>query len=255
MLSAELPVDIRFEIRLNAAYPDWTRRAYDQIYSEDGIRHLDSFYRWVLRLLHPVPGRTLLDVACGEGVLARFAHQDYGLQTYNTDLSLAAGRIALAEGNGDFAVASGESLPFADASFDYVTCIGSLEHFLDMRAGIVEMARVLRPTGTACILVPNTYSIIGNVYTALKTGMSTVDLQPLQRYAARAEWAMLFEAYGLKIMHTFKYEREPPDSLADCGWYLHHPRALVRLALTPFIPINLANSIVYLCQPSAGENT
>lgn len=251
MLTAELPVDIRFEIRLNADHPDWTRRAYDQIYSEDGIRQIDSFYRWLLRLIWPLPGRRLLDVACGEGMLPHFARQLYGVEAYGIDLSLAATRIAADQGSGAFTVAGGEHLPFADASFDYVTCIGSLEHFLDMRAGITEMARVLRPDGTACILLPNTYSIIGNVYAALKTGMSTVDSQPLQRYAARAEWAMLLEAYGLAVVRTVKYEREPPDSLADCWWYLRHPRALIRLALTPFIPLNLASCFVYLCRPAA----
>jgi hypothetical protein len=83
--------------------------------------------------------------------------------------------------------------------------------------------------------------------------MSTVDLQPLQRYAARTEWAMLLEECGLKIMRTIKYEREPPDSLVDCWWYIRHPRALVKLALTPCIPLNLANCFVFLCRPAAEE--
>ena len=45
------------------------------------------------------------------------------------------------------------------------------------------------------------------------------------------EWAMLLEACGLQVVRTIKYEREPPDSLADCWWYTRHPRALVKLAL------------------------
>ena len=254
MTFGQLPVDIRFEIRLNATDASWTREAYDRIYTGEGIRQLDSFYRWILRLLRPVAGRKLLDIACGEGVLPRFARELYGLEAYGTDLSIAALRIADREGAGPVAVTGGESLPFADASFDYVTCIGSLEHFLDVPASIAEMARVLRPDGTACILVPNTYSILGNVYKALKTGMSTVDRQPLQRYAARAEWAMLLEAYGLQVFHTVKYERERPDSLADCWWYACHPRALIKLALTPCIPLNWANHFAYLCRPAQGKH-
>jgi ubiquinone/menaquinone biosynthesis C-methylase UbiE len=248
------PIDVRFEIRLNAEGVGWTRRVYDQIYSGEGIRQLDSFYRWLLELLQPQAGCRLLDIATGEGVLPRMGAQRYGLETYGSDLSLNALQIARDEGQRALCVASGESIPFADASFDYVTCIGSLEHFLNMRAGVREMVRVLRPHGTACILVPNTYSIIGNVYKALKTGMSTIDPQPLQRYAARGEWAMLLEECGMRIVNTLKYERETPYSLADWWWYLRHPRALVRLALTPFIPLNWASCFVYLCQPAKEAN-
>ena len=142
-----------------------------------------------------------------------------------------------------------QSLPFANHTFDYVTCIGSLEHFLDMRASIQEMSRVLKPQGTACILLPNTYSILGNVYKAFKTGISTIDPQPLQRYAARGEWAMLLEEEGLNVLKTVKYEREWPDSLEDALWYSRHLRALIKLALTPLIPLNLASCFVYLCKP------
>jgi ubiquinone/menaquinone biosynthesis C-methylase UbiE len=253
-MKPQLPVDVRFEIRLDLEHADWTRRAYEQIYSGNGIRHLDSFYRWILRLFSPIAGRKLLDVASGEGVLARFARQIYGVEACSIDLSLAALRIAQDEGGRSACVASGEALPFETASFDYVTCIGSLEHFLDMNAGVTEIARVLRPGGIACILVPNTYSILGNVYQALKTGMSTIDPQPLQRYAARNEWAMLLEAGGLNIIRTIKYERAPPDSLTDSWWYLTHPRALVRLLLMPYIPLNLANHFAYICQPATGVN-
>jgi SAM-dependent methyltransferase len=247
------PVEINFEIRLNYDGADWTSRSYEAIYRGEGIRQLDSFYRWLLRLLQPVPGRRLLDVATGEGVLPNVARELHGLDAIGSDLALAAARIGRREGAATFCVSSGEGLPFAAASFDYVTCIGSLEHFLDMGAGVREMARVLRPDGKALILVPNTYSIIGNVYTAFKTGMSTIDHQPLQRYAARAEWALLLEANGLQVERTVKYEREAPETINEALWYLQHPRALVRLALTPLIPLNLASCFVYLCRPTQGN--
>lgn len=243
-------LDIRFEIRLAQPEDGWTRAAYDDIYSGAGIRQLDSFYHWLLRLLQPVPGRRLLDVACGEGVLPNVARKRHGLDAWGVDLSLAAARIGSSEGRATFSVASGEQLPFADHSFDYVTCIGSLEHFLDMPTGIREMRRALKPGGLACILLPNTYGLLNNVYKAFKTGMSTIDEQPLQRYAARHEWELLLAAGGLRVERTVKYERETPDSLADWQWYAQHWRAAVKLALTPFIPLNLASCFVYLCRPA-----
>ncbi len=63
----------------------------------------------------------------------------------------------------------GESLPFEDDSFDVVTCIGSLEHFPDPAAGAGEMARVLRPGGTAVIFVPNLF-FLGHVWFGVSRG-------------------------------------------------------------------------------------
>ena len=43
-------------------------------------------------------------------------------------------------------------LPFADASFDCITCGWVLEHLPDPRPGLLEFARVLRPGGRVLIL-------------------------------------------------------------------------------------------------------
>ena len=236
------------EIRKQPAEEDdWTRRAYDEIYRKAGIRQLDSFYQWILSLLQPVPGRRLLDVSCGQGVLVQMARQA-GLEAHGLDLSEMAVRIAQEEEGGRaLVVGNGERLPYPDGIFDYVTNIGSLEHFLDMAAGIREMVRVLTPDGLACILLPNTYSLLGNVWSAFRKGMTLDDGQPLQRYAARREWQALLEASGFRVERVVKYEREWPRSLADVRWYLGHPRPLIHLLLTPFIPLNLASCFVYLC--------
>ena len=46
------------------------------------------------------------------------------------------------------------ALPFGDASFDAVLCSHVLEHVADDRAAMAEIARVLRPSGWALVLVP-----------------------------------------------------------------------------------------------------
>lgn len=247
------PVDIRFEIRLATENEGWIREAYDEIYQGHGIRLLDSFYRWLLRLLDPAAGSRLLDVACGEGVLPNFARTQFGVDAYGSDLSMAGLRLGLEEGDTPFIAGSGESLPIADASFDYVTCIGSLEHFFDMEAGVREMARVLKPDGTAMILVPNTYSLTNNIYNALKHGRSAIDYQPMQRYLARVEWAMLLEANGLVVERTVKHERTAPDNLDDLLWYLRNWRELVRVVAAPFIPTDLATSFIYFCRRKSAQ--
>ncbi len=230
-----------------------TRRAYDSIYSGPGIRHLDSLYRWILRLLRPLPGKRLLDVACGMGVLPRMA-AEMGLEAHGCDLSEQAIRLGT-RSTARLLVANGERMPYADGVFDYVTNIGSLEHYEDPAAGVQEMARVLAPSGWACVLLPNTFSLLGNVLFAWHTGRTADDGQPIQRYAARYEWQDLLEANGLIVVRTAKYERELPTSLADGIWYLRHPKALAHLLLTPLLPLNLANSFVFLCRPHRRTTT
>ena len=225
----------------------WSKGAYDSIYREVGIRQLDSFYRWILRLLRAQPGRRLLDVACGEGSLLRLATLA-GLEAHGLDLSEVAIRIAAREVPAALLEADGERLPYADASFDYLTSIGSLEHYLHPLQGVKEMSRVVTPDGLALVLLPNTFSLLGNVWAAFRTGWPVDDGQPIQRYATRRQWQALLEEGGLVVERTVKYERERPTSLADLRWYLSRPKALIRLLLTPFIPLNLASCFVYLCR-------
>jgi SAM-dependent methyltransferase len=48
----------------------------------------------------------------------------------------------------------GLRLPFADETFDRVICAEVLEHLIDDRAAMAELARVLRPGGTMAVTVP-----------------------------------------------------------------------------------------------------
>ena len=245
-------VTVNFEIRLPAS--EDSQASYDQIYSQEGIQQLDSFYLWLLQLLDPVAGRHLLDIAGGAGALNKFAREYYHVRAVDCDISLNALRRAATAHPGFLgSVADGERLPFPTDSFDYVTCIGSLEHFPDMRRGVQEIARVLKTDGLACILVPNTYSLLGNVYSAYKHGASIIDNQPLQRYAARAEWEWLLRGNGLAVERTVKYERERPLTLTDVRWYWAHKKALIRLLLSPLVPLNLASCFVFLCRPIAPD--
>ena len=110
---------------------------------------------------HPggVRSAKLLDVACGTGgFLAEIKRGYPRLSVTGIDLSVpylavakrrlsAWSRVALAEGNA-------ERLPFADASFDIMTCV-YLFHELPHRARKAvagEIARVLRPGGQLIFL-------------------------------------------------------------------------------------------------------
>jgi SAM-dependent methyltransferase len=236
------------EIRhTSRATTPWSKDAYEGIYTHGEIRHLDSLYRWLLDVLRVQPGCRLLDISCGVASLPRLA-AELGLEAHGVDFSEAALRVAHEEAPSlDLVAADGERLPYADETFDFVTHIGSLEHYVHPEAGAAEIARLLRPGGRACVLLPNTFGLLGNVWYALRTGRTFDDGQPLQRYAARYEWQDLLETSGLSVQRTVRFDRARPRSLADLGWYLSHPRDLVRLVAGPFIPLNWANYFVYVC--------
>jgi SAM-dependent methyltransferase len=227
-----------------------SQAAYDVIYGHEGIRQLDSFYLWLLGLLDARPGSQVLDVSCGEGALVRFGRRA-GLHAFGVDFSNEAIRVAgTDEGHGRFAVCDGTLLPFADETFDYVSCIGSLEHFEQPLGGMREIARVLRRGGRACILLPNTFSLLGNVDYARKTGEVWDDGQPIQRYNTRRGWERMLEASGLAVDRVVGYELPPPRTREDWFWYLRRPRKAAHYLVGRLLPLNLMNCHVFLCRSS-----
>jgi ubiquinone/menaquinone biosynthesis C-methylase UbiE len=222
------------------------KNAYEHLYSERPIRHTDSFYRWILKLLKPQKGRLFLDIACGQGRLVELMAA-HGVHSYGSDISFHAVHANLSVKPG-LLVCDGQNLPFPKNTFDYITNIGSLEHYVNPVVGAQEMSRVLKNDGLACVLLPNTFGIFSTVLYALHTGRLADDGQPIQRYATRYEWLDLLESNGLKVTRTVKYECEWPVTLGDWGIYLKRPKALIRLFLTPILPINLANSFVFICK-------
>lgn len=224
------------------------REDYNAIYSGAGISQMDSFYIWILRLMN-VHGGALLDVSCGEGQLLRFASKR-DTEAHGIDISDVAARIAQTHSGAYALTGNAEELPYANNSFDYVTNIGSLEHYENMPRAVKEMARVLRIGGTACILLPNTYGKRWNVQHVWRTGDIHDDGQPLQRYGSRGEWHRLLEAGGFTVLRTlgYEYERANPYTWNDMLYYLRRPqRVLSTIYYRLTIPVNAASMLIYIC--------
>lgn len=239
---------IRFEIRLDETNDSQTSRtAYDAIYQESDISQTDSFYQWVFDQLHLSPQNRYLDISCGRAQLANMA-QAHGVSAFGLDLSHTALQSGLvAQPAAGLVTGNSQALPFADGSFDVLSNIGSVEHYVDMELAMREMARVLSDHGRAYILVPNTYSLLHNILLAYKKGQSVIDVQPIQRYAARQEWTDMLENNGLRVIKTQKYEIERPRTQADWQLYFRRPKKLLRLGLRPFVPVNLAFCFLFTC--------
>lgn len=98
------------------------------------------------------PGQQALDIATGGGhtALAVAPHVSQIMVTDLTPRMLEKAReFLLSQGitNAQFQIADAEQLPFADASFDRVTCRIAPHHFPNMAQSVKEAARVLKPGG------------------------------------------------------------------------------------------------------------
>jgi SAM-dependent methyltransferase len=221
--------------------------SYEQHYQQQGmLRELDAFYRWILKKMQARPQTTLLDVASGEGHLLKIARQQ-GITPVGVDFSRMAVQTA-AMHTCQLTIGDGEVLPFADQSFDYVTNIGSLEHFFDPVAGLREMRRVLRRDGRAAIYLPNSFYLVDIIWHVWRTGYSVSHKQLIERFAAKNEWKDFIEAEGFRVRETYKYNLAFPKKWADLVWYFRHPRKILYLMVAPFIPMNLSYSFLYIVE-------
>ena len=135
----------------------------------DGYTPYRALRRWQkvdMDLLDVREGHSVLDVGCGEGYLLRKAAHGASL-ALGVDVAesrLRASRDGLSGSclSGcppiELAVADGQRLPFADASFDRIICTETLEHVADAQLALRELGRVLRPGGRLAISVPHPLS-------------------------------------------------------------------------------------------------
>jgi ubiquinone/menaquinone biosynthesis C-methylase UbiE len=109
---------------------------------------------WLFELfaeLGPRAGETLVDVGCRDAQHAIRLVREHGLRGVAIDpvpRHVELARQAVAEAEVDMEVVHGaiEALPLADASADWIWCRDVLVH-VDVRRGLAECARVLRPGG------------------------------------------------------------------------------------------------------------
>ncbi|OLD60406.1 MAG: hypothetical protein AUI33_15665, partial [Ignavibacteria bacterium 13_1_40CM_2_61_4] len=99
-------------------------------------------------------GMSLLDIACGTGVLAAHAQSIVGVRGFVVGLDPSPGMLREARGRGVLKLVRGvaESLPLESERFDLLSMGYALRHVSDLRATFGEYRRVLRPGGKVLIL-------------------------------------------------------------------------------------------------------
>ena len=132
--------------------------------------------------------RTALDVATGGGHVARRL-REAGLEVVTSDP---------ARGMGPDVIAPAEDLPFADNSFDVVTCRVAAHHFEDVAAAIAEMARVARD---GVLLVDNLF-----LSDAVEEAERLRDPSHVRNYT-EADWRGFLVGAGLRLEDFRRFDK------------------------------------------------
>ena len=147
---------------------------------------LDRVVEWC----EPGDGVTALDVATGGGHVARRLLEE-GCTVVTVDP---------APGMRPDVVSRAEELPFADGSFDVVTCRIAAHHFENVRGAVAEMARVTR----------DLVVIEDNVFVDERVEEAELLRDPTHvRCYSEEEWREMLVDAGLEVEEVEHFERHP----------------------------------------------
>lgn len=223
------------------------RSFYNNTYYVDGQQ---SKYRasWHDRVMVDrmgcLKGKQVLDVACGLGgwlwILRSKGAEVSGIDISERAIECCRSRFP----DGEFKVGAAETLPFPDSRFDVITCMGSIEHFVDKKAALEEMVRVAKPGAKFLILVPNAG------FLALRLGLysGTWQSQVREDVLSLKEWDLLFRSAGLRVdqrwrdLHTVDLQW-----IARARWTAWPLRLAQALAL-PLLPLSLQYQVHHFCR-------
>lgn len=155
----------------------------------------------------------VLDVGTGTGhtAFALAPHVAYVIATDITPEMLAEGeRLQTQNGiaNVEFRQADVHRLPFADASFDLVTCRRAAHHFANIQTAVAEMARVLKPGGR---MVIDDRSVAEDDF--VDRTMNELDLYHDRSHVRQyrpSEWQEMLATVGVVVDAVAPYTRHRP---------------------------------------------
>ena len=174
------------------------------------------YRREALRRAGLAEGMHALDVAVGTGLVAREAVGIVGEGGSVVGLDPSGGMLGQAAGIDGLRLVRGvgESLPFDDDAFDFLSMGYAIRHVRDLREAFGEFRRVLKPGGRVCILEmtpPRRGPIAAAMRLHLKHVLPTFS-RLRGRRAARVMWQ-----YYWDTMEDFVEPARVLDAMADAG--------------------------------------
>lgn len=225
---------------------------FDKTYRELGFDYLRpaDAYPVFLQLLGAEPGKSLLDVACGPGLLLKEA-SDKGLQVHGVDLAEAAVELArryVPAAKVD--VGNAQEIDYPDGHFDYVTCIAAIERFFDRPAALREFHRLGKASARYCFMVRNASTLVWRIY---RQALGKQNVSGHQDALEYEEWQALFEEQGFQVddVYVDQWPRQRLRRILRFGRRLDRsrPEAIAK----PLLPMRYANEFIFLLSKRPGS--
>ena len=162
-----------WQAHINNEYYTDAERASDSYFDEIEKRRYGTHYH-LPELFASMngEGKELLEVGCGIGVdsiqLAKRGFEVTAVDLTENALAVARQFAAHRGASIDFRLGNAEGLDFPDQSFDAVYSFGVLHHTPDIERSVAEVHRVLRPGGTAHVMLYHRDSLVNLVHRALR---------------------------------------------------------------------------------------
>ncbi len=195
-------------------------------------------------------GARLLEVGCGMGSdllqFARGGAKCTGVDLTPRSVEISRHRFEVYGERGNFLLSDGERLPFKDESFDVVYSNGVLHHTPDTAGAVREVHRVLKPGGTAKVMLYHKNSLAYWGEIILRHGVVGGELvrghTPEEIMSRRVEYSE-HDARPLVKVYTQKQSRKLFEMFTEVKTEVEQmTRAELRF-LSSLVPDNLFNRL------------
>jgi len=214
------------------------KRFYDQYFQQHGCSayRRKEAYRPFLEFLSITEEDSILDIGCGTGHLLKLA-EERGANAFGFDISEESVKLCREYVDGEVHQASAEEMPFEDDTFDYVTCIGVLEHSPSPAVFLEETRRVAKNSAEMLFIVPNKQFFLWMI-----KDEGTEQQDAFEQLRTFTEWWNLFEDNGMVVKEVV---RDPWHKKFEGG-----KQALARV-VNRLLPLRWNYQLMFLVEPQA----
>lgn len=201
-----------WEAHVNNEYYTEQQRGSQQYFDEITAKRYNLHYHLsaLFRQIGDGNGKALLEIGCGIGIdtvsLARLGFAVTAIDLSETAVAVAENRARDMGLSIAYEVGNCEQLRFADNTFDIVYSFGVIHHTPDIRQAIREIHRVLKPNGTAHVMIYHRYSLVNLAHVLTRTPYESPknlrDHCPVVIRSSRKEARRLFDAFSTTLIRT-----------------------------------------------------